>query len=78
MNPYDNNHFMALLNSIVLSSYYNGGDRGGPYDSCEKEVVEAMNRFLGWTGLSEAGYTVAKVPECGCLQFVKLAHGGDN
>lgn len=64
---------VAHLNKIIEEAIYHGGDAGGPYCSNEEDLVEAMNRFRVWMGLSD--YIVVET-EFG-FAYAKPAKEGD-
>ena len=48
-----NDYFVLLVNEMIEEAILHGGDMGGPYESNEKNLVEAMTKFQRWYGLKD-------------------------
>lgn len=60
---------IELMNNIVSSAIFWGGDGGGPYYCCELEkesLIESLNEWIALKGLSE----VCNVSSSNCVEIV--------
>ena len=48
---------IEILNKIIAYSIANGGDRGGPYFSCENDLYQILNDYI-WYRNWQDGFIV--------------------
>ena len=59
-----------LINQIVCEAVLHGADAGGSYDSNEKGLTQALQRYIDFKGISN-DYTVENV-KFGCQKIPQL------
>lgn len=66
----------TLINQIVCEAVLHGADAGGSYDSNEKGLTQALQKYIDFKGISN-DYTVAnvkfgcqKIPQLICIKYI--------